>query len=89
MAFASDTRGSMDNAQTQIDRLRDQVEALIKDRVTPAMADFAGRAETAVKHARGTVKEQTEAVSGRVRQQPIMAIVIAAAVGWILGRAMR
>jgi ElaB/YqjD/DUF883 family membrane-anchored ribosome-binding protein len=89
MAFASDTRNTMDNAQAQIDRLRDQVEALIKDRVTPAMADFAGRAESAVKNARGSVKEQADAVSGQVRKQPLLAILIAVGFGWLIGRAMR
>jgi len=89
MAFASDTRGKLDDAQAQIERLRDQVEALMKDRVTPAMADFAGRAETAVHTATGAVRQQADAVSGRVKQQPLIAILVAAVVGWLLGRVMR
>ena len=44
MAFTNDTRNKLDDAQAQIARLRDQVEALMKDRVSPAMSDFAGRA---------------------------------------------
>ena len=44
MAFANDTRGKLDDAQAQIVRLREQVEALMKDRVSPAVADYAGRA---------------------------------------------
>jgi ElaB/YqjD/DUF883 family membrane-anchored ribosome-binding protein len=89
MAFADDARGKMDDAQAQIERLRVQVEALMKDRVTPAIADFAGRAESAIGSASGSVKHQAEAVSSRVKQQPLMAILIAAAIGWIIGRAMR
>jgi ElaB/YqjD/DUF883 family membrane-anchored ribosome-binding protein len=89
MAFSSDARNKLDDAQAQIERLRDQVEAMMKDRVTPAVADFAGRAESAYGTARGTVKEQADMVSGRVRQQPLVAILIAAAVGWVVGRAMR
>jgi ElaB/YqjD/DUF883 family membrane-anchored ribosome-binding protein len=89
MAFANDARGKMNDAQAQIERLREQVEALMKDRVTPAIADFAGRAESAVSSASGSVKHQAEAVSSRVKQQPLMAILIAAAVGWVIGRAMR
>ncbi|MBS0638754.1 MAG: hypothetical protein U1E70_19790 [Acetobacteraceae bacterium] len=89
MAFSSDARGKADDAQAQIERLREQVEALMKDRVTPAVADFAGRAESAYGTARGAVQQQADMVSGRVRQQPLMAIIIAAAVGWVVGRAMR
>ncbi|WP_428489772.1 hypothetical protein [Rhodopila sp.] len=89
MAFASDTRGKLDDAQAQIARLRDQVESLMKDRVTPAVSDFAGRAESAVHSASGVARDQAQYVSGRVKDQPMMAILIAAAAGWIVGRVMR
>jgi hypothetical protein len=89
MAFANDARGKLDDAQAQIVRLREQVEALMKDRVTPAVADFAGRAESAVNTASGAVRDQAQAVSGRVKDQPLLAIVIAAAAGWLIGRVMR
>lgn len=89
MAFTSDTRGKLDDAQAQIARLREQVELLMKDRVTPAVADFAGRAESAVHTASGAVREQADAVSGRVKEQPLIAIMIAAAVGWVIGRMIR
>ncbi len=89
MTLANDARGAMDDAQTQIERLREQVEALMKERVTPAIADFAGRAGAAANSASDTVKHQADAVAGRVRQQPLVAILVAAAVGWIIGRTMR
>ena len=89
MAFTNDTRGKLDDAQAQIARLRDQVETLMKDRVTPAMADFAGRAESAVHTASGAVRDQAQMVSGRVKEQPLIAIMIAAAVGWVIGRVTR
>ncbi len=89
MTYVSDARGKLDDAQTQITRLREQVEALMKDRVSPAMADLAGRAETAVHTARGAVRDQAQVVSGRVKEQPLIAIMIAAAVGWVIGRVMR
>jgi ElaB/YqjD/DUF883 family membrane-anchored ribosome-binding protein len=87
--MASDTPGKAEDAHAQIARLREQVEALMKDRITPAVADVAGRAESAVYGAADTVREQMENVSGRVREQPLMAILVAAAVGYILGRATR
>jgi ElaB/YqjD/DUF883 family membrane-anchored ribosome-binding protein len=89
MAFANDARSKIDDAQAQIARLREQVEGLMKDRVTPAVADLAGRAESAVHTASGAVRGQAQAVSGRVKDQPLVAILIAAAVGWVIGRVMR
>ena len=86
MAFAND---KLDDAQAQIARLREQVEALMKDRVTPAVADFAGRAESAVHSASGVMRDQAQAVSGRVKEAPLIAIMIAAAAGGIIGRVMR
>ena len=89
MAFANDTRGKLDDAQAQISRLREQVESLMKDRVSPAMADYADRAQTAYNSASGVVRDQAQVVSGRVKDQPLVAILIAAAAGWIIGRVMR
>ena len=89
MALANDAHGKLDDAQAQIARLREQVEALMKDRVTPAVADFAGRAESAMQSASGAMRDQADAMSGRVKEQPLIAIMTAAALGWVIGRVMR
>ena len=89
MTISSDARGRVDDAQAQIERLREQVDALMKDRITPAVADFAGKAESMLGGARDTARHQADALAGRVRQQPLIAIGIAALVGWIIGRASR
>ena len=89
MTFVTGANDKIEDAQAQIVRLREQVEALMKDRVTPAVAEFAGRAEAAVHNANGVVRDQARAVSGQVKQRPLIAIAIAAATGWIIGRAMR
>ena len=89
MALGREGNGKTEDAATQIAHLREQVEALMRDRVTPAMADLAGRAESAVSGARGAVRHQAEAVSDRVKEQPLIAILIAAGIGWLLGRTMR
>ena len=89
MTFANDAQGKIEDAQAQIARLREQVETLMRDRVTPAVADFAGRAENAVHSASGAVRDQAQVVSGHVTEQPLIAIMIAAAVGWTIGRVMR
>jgi ElaB/YqjD/DUF883 family membrane-anchored ribosome-binding protein len=84
MASTGDT-----DIQAQIDRLREQVETLTQDRITPAVADFAGRAGSAVTSATGVVRDQSQAVASRVRDQPLIAILVAAAVGWVISRVTR
>ncbi|MBV8096373.1 MAG: hypothetical protein JOY71_15185 [Acetobacteraceae bacterium] len=79
---ASDTR-------EQIARLREQVEMLMRERVTPALADAAGRAENAARAVTDTVSEQAEAISGRVREQPLIAVLVAAGIGYLIGRITR
>jgi ElaB/YqjD/DUF883 family membrane-anchored ribosome-binding protein len=78
-----------EDAHTQIARLREQVEALMRDRVTPAVSNAAGRAEAAVYDAADVMRGQAEAVSGRVRAQPLLAVAIALAIGYALGRTIR
>lgn len=78
-----------EDTHVQIDKLRAQVEALMNDRVTPAVADAAGRAESAVHAAADTVRGQTEMVTAKVREQPLLAVLIAAGVGYVLGRVTR
>jgi ElaB/YqjD/DUF883 family membrane-anchored ribosome-binding protein len=87
--YTETATNKMEDATTQIARLREQVEALMKDRVTPALADAAGRAESAMYGAADVVREQADNVSGRVREQPLLAILIAAGIGFVLGRAIR
>jgi ElaB/YqjD/DUF883 family membrane-anchored ribosome-binding protein len=79
----------MDSAEDQIARLRTQVEALMNDRVTPMVSNAAGRAEAAMHSATDAVRGQADAVSGRVRQQPLIAVAVAAGVGFLLGRIIR
>ncbi len=75
----------MEDTTEQIAKLREQVELLMKERITPALADAAGRAESAM----GAVKGQAEAVSGRVRNQPLIAVLVAVAIGFAIGRVLR
>jgi ElaB/YqjD/DUF883 family membrane-anchored ribosome-binding protein len=87
--FTETATHKVEDTSAQIARLREQVETLMKDKVTPALADAAGRAESAMYSAADVVREQADNVSGRVREQPLLAILIAAGVGYVLGRAMR
>lgn len=77
------------DAKEQIAKLREQVEVLMRDRVTPALAGAAGRAEDAARAASDMAHEQAEAISGRVREQPLIALLVAAGVGYLIGRIVR
>jgi len=77
------------DAKEQIAQLRDQVKTLMSDRVTPALANAAGMAEDYTKQARDMATDQAEMLSERVRDSPIVAILIAAGAGYLLGRVAR
>ena len=82
---AKEAADRVEDAMAQISRLRDQVESLIRDRVAPAMEDAAERAEAAT----AMVREHADELAGAVRRQPFIAILAAAAIGFLLGRVSR
>jgi ElaB/YqjD/DUF883 family membrane-anchored ribosome-binding protein len=73
----------------QIIRLREQVETLMRDRVTPAMGEAAERVEAAAHDAADVMRGRADALAGAVRGQPLAAICIAAVIGFLLGRVGR
>lgn len=77
------------DAKEQIAQLRDQVQTLMSERVTPALSNAADKAQKYVDQARDTYEDQTEALSERVRESPLVAVMIAAGVGYLLGRIAR
>jgi ElaB/YqjD/DUF883 family membrane-anchored ribosome-binding protein len=89
MSLSDTTTSAMNSADEQIARLRNQVEALMRDRVTPMVSNAAGRAESALHTATGHVRGQADAVSGQVRKQPLAALAVAAGVGFLIGRIVR
>jgi ElaB/YqjD/DUF883 family membrane-anchored ribosome-binding protein len=62
----------------QLASLRAQIEALTEERIRPAVTDAANQ-----------IRQQTDALADRVRDQPIAAVAIAFGIGFLLGRAMR
>ena len=73
----------------QVRQLRDQVQQLSRERVGPVLSDAASRAQDAANRARDYTADQAEYVAERVRDQPLIAIGVAAAVGYVLGRITR
>ncbi len=86
MAASDTVHAAVQDAQSQIAALRKQVNQLMSDRVTPTLADAAGKAEAAARQAGGYTKDKAEAVAGQVRGRPLIAIALAGAVGFLLGR---
>lgn len=86
-----------DTARDEIRALRDQVNQLMDDRVTPvfndaskrayaAANDASKRAYAAAGKARAYTEDGADMVSDRVRDMPLISIGVAAAVGFLFGR---
>lgn len=86
-AQASATRVS-DDAREELARLRAQVERLMQERVTPALAGAADQVQDYAHRARETIEDQADAISDTVRERPLTAVAIAAAAGYLIGRLM-
>ena len=78
-----------DDTVRQLRALREQVNDLMEERVSPVLSDAADRATLAAKRARAFTSDQADYVTDRVRDQPLIAIGVAAAVGYALGRLTR
>jgi ElaB/YqjD/DUF883 family membrane-anchored ribosome-binding protein len=76
----ADSDGYVDSGDLsdQLASLRAQIEELTNERIRPAVTEAANQ-----------VKQQTDALAARVREQPIGAVLIAAGIGFLIGRAMR
>ncbi len=78
-----------DAAGAELAVLREKVEALMRERVTPALAGAAGRAEGAAHDAMDAVRRQTGNLAATVREQPITAVGAAALAGIAIGLLLR
>ena len=80
---------STDDAQAQIEALRKQVNQLMGERVTPVLQDAAERAQATARQATDYTRDQADVVAAQVRGRPLVAIALAGAVGYVLGRFVR
>ena len=78
-----------DDAQAEIAALRAKVETLMSERVTPALADAAGRAEAAANAGYAQAREGAERLGERVKEQPLAALGLAALAGFVLASLLR
>ena len=89
MSLGSTFNDTAQDAQSQIAALRKQVNQLMSDRVSPALSDAASKAQYAGQQATDYTREQADAVAEQVRGRPLVAIAVAGAVGYMLGRFIR
>ena len=85
----SDFNDVAQDAKSQIAQLRAQVQTLMEERVTPALSKAASQAGDYAHQAQDMAHDQTEMLSEQVRESPLAAIMIAAGVGYLLGRIAR
>lgn len=89
MASYNTVNDTAQDAKEQIAQLRDQVQTLMSERVTPVLANAAGQAEQYARQAKDIYDDQAEMLSERVRDSPIVSLLIAAGVGYLFGRIAR
>ncbi len=86
MSDADNPTDEPNDIHAQIARLQEQVDALMKDRRASTAEDAAPRSEIAVCNAIKTAQQKIEELSERIRGQPLLALLIAAGIGFALGR---
>ncbi|CAI3944026.1 MULTISPECIES: hypothetical protein [Commensalibacter] len=77
------------NAQEEIKSLKNQVEELLNDRVTPAIVQAADKADQVVHNTKEMTDHQIKHVSDKVQSKPLIAIVLSIVIGYLLGRVIR
>jgi ElaB/YqjD/DUF883 family membrane-anchored ribosome-binding protein len=75
-----------EDVQAELARLRAQLDSLLEDRVSPALAEAAAQAQDMAGEARDQIAEQAAALARTVRDRPLASLAIAAGVGFVLAR---
>jgi ElaB/YqjD/DUF883 family membrane-anchored ribosome-binding protein len=85
----TDAKSKADDAMAQIAELRARVEALTREKLAGVVEHTVERVEAAAHDASEAARERAEALAVVVRERPLTSVLIAAAVGYLLGRAGR
>jgi ElaB/YqjD/DUF883 family membrane-anchored ribosome-binding protein len=89
VAPVSTSSGNTEDPKAHIRRLRQEVDELTADRVSPVVADLTARAQHTLDETTTAVRGQTQMLSERIRQRPFVAVAIGVAVGFLLSRMIR
>lgn len=88
---------NLEPVEEKIADLRRKVEALMEERVTPAVSRAAGRAQDFADRAQGmakdfggqvsdTARKEADTVASLVKERPFTSIALAAGLGYVLAR---
>jgi uncharacterized protein YjbJ (UPF0337 family) len=84
---AKDTvREWSEDAQSELTRLRGEVERLMRERVSPALSDAAETAGDYAQRAKDVAVRQGEYAAGVVKENPLITVGLVAGVAFLLGR---
>jgi ElaB/YqjD/DUF883 family membrane-anchored ribosome-binding protein len=83
-----DLREQVVQLRAELQELAAQVEDLVRARFG-SVADVTNRAEEAVLQAKDVAREKIKDIAEEVRERPLVALLIAAAVGYVTGRVHR
>ena len=75
-----------DDTKAQITQLRRQVETLMNETVTPTIVGAAGQVEDTARQGIDFTRDKANAASGRIREQPLVAVAVALGAGYLIGR---
>ena len=81
--------GAADEAVDRLGHLRQDAEALVRDRVAPAVGAAADGVAASAKDAVRSGRAQVDSLAAQVRDQPLASVLIAAAVGYLFCRFTR
>ena len=70
-------------------QLREEVQTLIDERVSPPLANAASAANEYVQQAKDVYADQAKMLSDRVRAAPFAALMIGLGAGYVIGRVVR
>jgi len=74
------------SAGAQAQRMRDEIEAMVRDTVAPTIAEIVARAASSAVYGSNQVREYSDTVAVGVRGRPLISVLVAAAIGFIAGR---
>jgi ElaB/YqjD/DUF883 family membrane-anchored ribosome-binding protein len=89
MSLQNIANSATHDAAAEIAKLREQVEGLMRDRVTPVIGQALHSAESAAKAAGDEMRHQAARLTGSVQEKPLAALALAAVAGFVLASLLR
>jgi ElaB/YqjD/DUF883 family membrane-anchored ribosome-binding protein len=74
------------SANDQIQRLQDEVEAMVRDTIAPTLAEIVARSATTALQGSRQAREYSDTVAAGVRNRPLLSVLVSGAIGFVAGR---